>query len=87
MNIERKLNKIATQGGTYVLIHHYYYMMVSLLYEPIISVVQLFNAVNKHQQSLTEKVKKAGPLESKRVKGTFNEYVYVTQHALCAHKI
>ena len=36
----------------------------------ILLVVQLFNAVNKHQQSQTEKVKKAGTLESKRVKGT-----------------
>ncbi|XP_065910007.1 RRP15-like protein [Dysidea avara] len=31
-------------------------------------VVQLFNAVNKHQQSVKEKVTKAGQLESKRFK-------------------
>ena len=34
-----------------------------------VSVVQLFNAVNKHQKSVKEKVTKAGRLESKRFKG------------------
>lgn len=64
MDTERKLSKIATQGGLYI------HSFVSMVVWTFLSVVQLFNAVNKHQQSLKEKVKKAGSLESKRVKGT-----------------
>lgn len=87
IDTERKLSKIATQGGTYIQPYNYVYMYYNgfITMETFLSVVQLFNAVNKHQQSLTEKVKKAGPLESKRVKGMYVCIIHTVQWTTLAN--